>query len=205
MLQLDERAALERIGSDYGGWVVPVDLLGADSIAYCAGVGEDVTFDLALIERLGCEVWAMDPTEAAARHVSGIEMPARFHFLPVGVWSEDTTLRFFAPADDEHASWSALNLQHTDRSVEAPVRSLRSLMDELGHDRIDLLKLDVEGAEYPVIHQMLDEEIPVRVLCFELHPTRAPWAPPRLIARLQRGGYRAVDRTELNFTFIGPA
>jgi FkbM family methyltransferase len=147
----------------------------------------------------------MDPTAAAAAYVGRLDPPPRFHFLPFGIWSEDTTLRFFAPAEDEHASWSALNLQHTDRYVEAPVRSLRSVMAELGHDRIDLLKLDVEGAEYPVVHQLLDERIPVRVLCLELHPTRRPWAPPWLIARLQRRGYRAVDRTDQNFTFIAPA
>ncbi len=28
-----------------------------------------------------------------------------------------------------------------------PVRTLRSLMKELGHDHLDVLKLDVEGSE----------------------------------------------------------
>jgi hypothetical protein len=40
---------LERLGSDYGGWYVPIDRLAPHSICYLAGVGEDITFDLALI------------------------------------------------------------------------------------------------------------------------------------------------------------
>src|SRR5215217_3108537 len=50
------RDDLRRLGSRYGGWTIPTSLLSSDSICYSAGVGEDVTFDLALIERLGCDV-----------------------------------------------------------------------------------------------------------------------------------------------------
>ena len=53
---------VERIGSDYGGCLVPRDFLTANSVCYCVGVGEDITFDLGLIDRFGCEVYAFDPT-----------------------------------------------------------------------------------------------------------------------------------------------
>ena len=36
--QCDE-LKLERLGTDYGGWTVPVDLLNENSICYCVGVG----------------------------------------------------------------------------------------------------------------------------------------------------------------------
>jgi hypothetical protein len=35
-------------GSDYGGWWVPTADVKPDVVAYCAGAGEDITFDLAL-------------------------------------------------------------------------------------------------------------------------------------------------------------
>jgi len=57
-----ERNDLVRLGSDYGGYLVPEDAIRAARCAYCAGVGNDVTFDLALTDRYGCEVWAFDPT-----------------------------------------------------------------------------------------------------------------------------------------------
>ena len=60
---------LINIGSDYGGWITPMHLLNSTSICYCAGVGEDITFDLGLIERFGCHVFAFDPTPRAKIHL----------------------------------------------------------------------------------------------------------------------------------------
>ena len=38
---------LERLGTDYGGWIVPQNMhLSSDSVMYSAGVGEDISFDL---------------------------------------------------------------------------------------------------------------------------------------------------------------
>src|SRR3546814_13240808 len=75
--------------------------------------------------------------------------------MPVGLWSEDATLRFYAPRDPTHVSHSIVNLQETESYFEARCRSIASLMAELGHDRLDLLKVDVEGAEHEVIRSML--------------------------------------------------
>ena len=111
---------LEKIGSAYGGWIVPTRLIGSTWRCYCAGVGEDVTFDLGLIERFGCAVVAFDPTPRAVAHAEPIAArEPRFRFLPVGLWSEDTTLRFYRPADPSHVSHSAVNLQRTNEWFEA--------------------------------------------------------------------------------------
>src|SRR3546814_6680237 len=91
-----------------------------------------------------------------------------FHFMPVGLWSEDATFRFYAPRDPTHVSHSIVNLQETESYFEARCRSIASLMAELGHDRLDLLKVDVEGAEHEVIRSMLASGIRPTVLCMEL-------------------------------------
>ncbi len=105
---------LERIGTHYGGWVLPIDLVAADWICYCGGVGEDISFDLGLIERFGCQIYAFDPTPRAYKHVemAAKDVPA-FHFYPVGLWSKHKTMRFYAPKKPEHVSHSILNLQGT--------------------------------------------------------------------------------------------
>ena len=58
---------LEKIGSGSGGWIVPTGAIRSSWTCYCAGVGEDITFDLGLIERFGCAVPAnpASPTTAA--------------------------------------------------------------------------------------------------------------------------------------------
>lgn len=158
-----------RLGSSYGGWYVPLDHLSSESVVYSGGVGEDVSFDLALIERLGCTVWAFDPTPRAIAFAAGVTSPS-FRFLPYALWSEDTVLPFFAPVENQHVSHSLVNLQSTETSIDVRCRSVSSLMSELGHDRIDLLKLDVEGAEYEVLGSL--GGVWPRVVCVELHGPR---------------------------------
>ena len=42
-------------------------------------------------------------------------------------------------------------------------------MRQLGHDRIDVLKLDVEGAEYSILEDMVRQDIRVGQLLVEFH------------------------------------
>ena len=193
---------LEKIGSGYGGWIVPTRWLTADWICYCGGVGEDITFDLGVIERFGCTVFAFDPTPRAVAFVAATAADEpRFVFRPVGLWSEDTTLRFFAPRDASHVSHSAVNLQRTDTFFEAEVRSIPTLMGEFSHDRIDLLKLDIEGAEHRVIRSLLEAGIRPIVICLEIDQPVRPWTFWRTVRRIRRTGYTLVAVDHWNLTF----
>lgn len=163
------RVPVTRLGSEYGGWTVPESLLSRRAICYSIGVGEDTTFDRALIERCDARIFAFDPTPRAAGHVAKSGLPANFTFLPVGVWDADGTARFYSPADPSHVSHSIVNAQGTSAYFDAPCRRLRGLMADNGHDAIDLLKMDIEGAEYRVIDSLIADGVRARVLCVEFH------------------------------------
>jgi FkbM family methyltransferase len=156
------------LGSRYGGWFVPMNRIDASSIVYSGGVGEDVTFDLALIETIGCHVWAFDPTPRAVTFARSVT-ESRFHFEPVGLWEEDGVRRFWAPRDPAHVSHSTVRQAHIGY-FDAECLSLPSIVHRLGHDRIDLLKLDIEGAEFSVLASL--EKILPRCICVEVHPVR---------------------------------
>jgi FkbM family methyltransferase len=221
---------LVRLGTDYGGWVIPANAVREDSVVWCVGAGEDISFDLALIDRYGCRVHCIDPTPRAIEHVQvltqrvrdGEPMPingkpdqtyarvtpqimGRLQFLPFGLYDRDTILRFYAPKRCEHVSHSAVNLQGTATFFEAQCRSPRSLMNELGQERIDLLKLDIEGAEHVVIDHLLDERILPSVLCIELdyaaRGTRRRAAVAR-VWRLCEAGYRLAWHRDWNVTLV---
>lgn len=194
---------LERIGSDYGGWTIPVDLICPDWICYCGGAGEDITFDLGLSERFGCHIYSFDPTPRAVSYVQRVagDQP-RYHFYPLGLWSGDTTLRFYAPRDSHHVSHSAVNLQKTSTYFEAPARRISTLMRELNHDRIDLLKLDIEGAEYGVLESLIEDDIVVKVLLVEFDQPLPARITVRMLRRLIQLGYHPAHVHGWNYTFL---
>ncbi len=113
-LKPKKRKNLEKLGSKYGGWVVPVDLFNQSSICYCAGVGEDISFDLELIRRFLWQVYAFDPTPRAIKHVKkNTPKTLNYHFYDFGLWSSDIKMKFYTPKNPLHVSYSLLNLENT--------------------------------------------------------------------------------------------
>ena len=191
---------LIRLGSVYGGWWVPEGSLNSKSVCYLAGVGEDVTFDLALIEKFGCHVWAMDPTPRAVSFAQQVIEP-RFHFMPVGIWKEDAHLKFYSPSDETHVSHSITNLQKTQTYFLAPCQSLRSLMADNGHTAVDLLKLDIEGAETAVLADILSSGPLPAILCVEFDAHEPARRTLKRIRALKKSGYECRKIEDRNYTF----
>jgi len=205
-----KRSDLARLGTAYGGWVVPLDSLSSVSVCYCVGCGEDISFDLGLIERLGCDVFAFDPTPEAVAYVSRVASGNdHYRFSALGLWDKDEVLRFYVPSNPDHVSHSLLNLQKTEAFIEVPVDRLSHIMQRNGHPRIDLLKLDVEGAEYKVIDSLVEDRLDIGVICVEydeLHHALDGAYRARVAASIRKllaFGYALVSVDgKANYTFI---
>lgn len=153
-----------------GGWWFSPEGLSRGSIVYSLGVGEDIAFDLALIERFGASVHAFDPTPGAVEWVGSRQLPAGFHFHQVGIADFDGVAEFSAPVAEGNVCFTLLEREGgRGPSIEAEVRRLPTILAELGHDHIDLLKMDIEGAEYTVIPDLVRSGIPVRQILVEFH------------------------------------
>lgn len=193
----------ERLGSEYGGFIVPQGMIDADWIVYSGGVGEDISFDLELIERFGCPVYAFDPTPRAVEYVNrAAGQEPRFHFTPVAMWKTAAVLKFYAPQNPDHVSHSVVNLQATDEYFEAECDGLPGLMKRFGHDRVDLLKLNIEGAEYEVLESVLAEGFGVRVLCVAFDQPMPIWRTHRMIRRLAVAGFALFAIEGWKMTFV---
>lgn len=192
---------LVRLGSDYGGWIVPRRLLRPGAICYCAGVGEDATFDLELI-RYGCLVVSIDPTPRAIQYGERIALQEPgFTLVPIGLWSAPASLRFYAPRDPTHVSHSLVNLQRTSDYFEAECTTVRLLAEKLGHDHVDLLKLDIEGAEYEVLASVLHDGPLPGTICVEFDQPSPMAAVRRMVSDLRKAGYKPVAIERWNVTF----
>ena len=84
-------------GERSGVWTVCPDFLNKESIVYSFGVGDNLAWDLAMIDRFGLTIHAFDPTPASVEWVSKQELPPTFHFHPIGLAGHDGTLNFKLP------------------------------------------------------------------------------------------------------------
>jgi FkbM family methyltransferase len=206
MRSLDVSAVpgLKKLGSSDAGWTVPADSIDASWTCWCVGAGADVTFDIDLLNRHGARVRSFDPF-----HVFG-EMAQRqandnplYSFHEVAVAPADGPLIMWGRQDLEQGGVSAVNLYGTRQSFERPGKTLATLKNELGDERVDLLKLDIEGSEYDVLENADLKALGVRVLCIELHGSVPARRAIDLVDGIRSQGYMLVHRedpVDLTFT-----
>jgi FkbM family methyltransferase len=206
---VDAHVQRERLGSSYGGWWVSPNALGPASIVYGVGVGQDITWDLAMIRRFGCTVHAFDPTPRCRKWLESQQPPREFVFHPFGLSNHDGIATFVMRSDDP--TWSSYNPSDNaagaNEVVKLDVRRLESLMKDLGHTHVDVLKMDIEGGEFDVLTDMLAGSVRPRQLLVEFHywDDHATTVPRtrKAVDALKAAGYRLFARSptgpELSF------
>ncbi len=168
--RLDLSLRREYFGNRKGGWWLFPEELNASSIVYSVGIGENLTFDLALIERFGLTMHAFDPTPHALAYVASRSWPPELKVHPWGLAHYDGTAGFRPSTDPREPSHTLL--EDPEREVDAVVGSvyrLESLASRLGHAAIDVLKMDIEGAEYEVIEDLSRSAIRPTQILVEFH------------------------------------
>jgi FkbM family methyltransferase len=133
-----------------------------------------------------------------AARIVGVEPdPYAFALLRTNVARlPDVTLLHAAVSDREGFTtlWSAPGatasaLEHThaaQRPVEVPVRTLEGVLDDAGVDRVDILKLVVEGSEFRALRSLGDldrlDAITGEIVFVDGDPQRSPTAFRELLA-----------------------
>ena len=140
-------------GTVYGRHYIIPDLITKNSLVYSFGIGEDISFDLALIENTGCKVYAFDPTPKSLAWIKQQKLPEGFQFFEYGLSDKDGTLTFEPPPNPNWVSYK----ESEKGTIVLPVKCLSTIKAELGHvnKQIDFLKLDIEGSEFSVINDIL--------------------------------------------------
>jgi len=135
----DSPVKLLRLGSEYGGWTFAQIQVDSDFAVISAGAGEDVSFDIELINLTGLKVFAVDPTQRAINHFQEIHKSSgnpqskpynldgkqdtdsynlakinssNFVLVPQALWVHNNEVKFFSPRDNTHVSHSISNIQN---------------------------------------------------------------------------------------------
>ena len=206
---------LVRFGSSGAPWTVRADLLSEHPKVISAGISDDVEFEEEFLQRHPGKMVALDPTplsrrvaeELIASHGAGTVI-----FVPDALDGSEGEQNFLAeidPETDEHLYYYSEDSggppelenatgreagaePHLERAT-VRCRTVAELMNEHDLEKLDLLKLDIEGGEYAVIDSVLDAGLAVRQIAVEFHHRFAGigWAKTRrAISRLRENGYR---------------
>jgi FkbM family methyltransferase len=157
-----------------GGWTYDASLLNELSIVYSLGVGDLIDFDLGVIDRCQSRVFAFDPTPTSKSFVDREDRPKQFHFQPWAAAGEDGSLSLFPRVrNDGSLSTDMFTLIAEEASRESaivvPAYTVDTLARKLGHARIDLLKMDIEGAEFEVLDALIAGQLRPKQLLIEFH------------------------------------
>ncbi len=195
----------------YGEWTICPELLEQRVVVYSMGIGDNIDFELAVMDEWGAEVHAFDPTPPAA-WVKNLGLPDRFHFHAWAAAAQDGELMLYprikrdgSTSDDMYTLVAGESGRHD--GIKVPAKSISSIMATLGHDSVDIIKLDIEGAEYEVLEDLLSEKIRPRHLLVEFHhrfPGIGKSMTTDIVRQLQLNGYRIlfVSATGREVSFI---
>ena len=193
-----------RLGDPGGRWSIVPDALGVGTV-YAFGVGTDISFERDLIARYGVTVHAFDPTPIALQWAASQRLPGRFLLHPYGVADFDGSARFAAPRKRKFASFSLVRREGVGPAVEAPVHRVATLIGMLHLPPPDVIKMDIEGAEYAVLSDVLASDLRPAQILVEFHHrwrevgARRTRAALKLLAAC---GYRIADVAENGLEYV---
>ena len=172
-----------------GGWTFSPIGIDSSSVIFSLGIANDIRFDKSLINSFACNIHAFDPTPRWIDWIRAQQTPPEFHFHPFAIGNTDGTAQLGEDA------------------IEVPVKRISSIMSEVGVEHIDILKMDIEAAEYEVIDDMLNSGVPVYQLLVEFHHrfTTVPLEKTKtVLQKLSAAGYRIFHISEKyrEFSFI---
>lgn len=118
--------------------------------------------------------------------------------LPLAVGTEVGTLELHVSLENRGQNSLIRPEEGTYQSRTVAVRPLAALLDEQDVERVDAMKIDIEGMEPAVLERFLGEApraVWPRLLICERKDTDEHRA---LVDRLEAAGYRVVQRTRMN-------
>jgi FkbM family methyltransferase len=153
----------------------------------------------------GAKILAIEPQpDIFARLVTNIGMnpSGTIKAVACAVADKAGDLTLFIDTRNSGESSVRMLRSSSTRSLKVPAVTLEALLKAEGYDRLDALKLDVEGAEdlilEPFLRQAPSSLWPQMII---IEDSTAKWHVD-LIDLMQHSGYVQLLRTKLNFVFV---
>ena len=176
--------------------------ISKDSVIYSCGIAENISFDEAISKKFDCDVFMFDPTKESQKFMDSITNP-KLKFFNVGIWKFDGNIKFYN--DKDNINLSVTNLFHTKTYLVLPCKSIVTLMKEHKQNIIDVLKMDIEGASFEILDDLLNKNVYPKQIVVELERPVFIFNASffelfsylnkrrKLLSKLKRAGYDLVE------------
>ena len=200
-LTFDEHLGyIKRFGSTYGGWSICTcrNHTPADGLIISAGAGEDISFDLEILEAFKSPILLIDPTERSKAHIESLfdqaprdriapysksgcqslesyRIPEEFSefvkFENSALWVNSKGIQLLPPSNVQNVSYRLEKRSNKQsKGTHFPSIDLNNalLLFPAPLRKISLLKMDIEGSEDPVLIEMTSGSIRPKQIAVEL-------------------------------------
>ncbi|GAB5364057.1 hypothetical protein AAMO2058_000936800, partial [Amorphochlora amoebiformis] len=150
-------------------------------IVYDFGIRDRPKFGIQMYDEFKCQVYAFDPSPVSVEWFTKDEEgrmladKSYYHFYPYGAggvdgnitlyeysWQQVSNIHLPTTVSDDcenHGDGCKL-IDHKAGLFKLPVKTLKTIMRDLNHTHVDILKLDIEGSEWGFMENILDNGCP---------------------------------------------
>lgn len=206
-----------RLGTRYGGWWVDTRLVGPQPLLIDCGLGEDISFPTAFLQRFpGAHVIGVDPNPRSLAYCRA-HCPPGMEILANAFWTTaGENITFYLPRSQEQLPKGAdgvsgsLDAFHEyvegGERIETQTIDLDTLLARAGRTEFDVLKLDIEGAEYELLATLIASGLilATRQVLVEFHHGVAGHSladTHRIVTQLGAAGFRLMHVESRNYIF----
>lgn len=187
------------------------DRLNSQSTIIDVGCGFEAEFSVTLINKHNLKAFAVDPTHKHAPYLKKIEekYPSNFVHLQYALSAENGSTVFYEAENCE--SGSLLNshqnvLNDTITEYDVTLIDLPELLKITGLQKVDLLKIDIEGAEYTLFNDKNIEALnSVEQLFVEFHhisvKNYSKKDTLKIVKQIENAGFNSFCNDGLNYLF----
>ena len=206
----------QRLGTQYGGWWVDGGVVSSAPLLIDCGLGRDISFPTAFLSRFGGTVIGIDPNPQSLAYCRA-RCPSGMQIWDKAFWAQaGQTLTFHLPRAQDQLPAGADGVSGSLDGSHAYVEggeartvmttSLEDVLEQSHRAECDVLKLDIEGAEYPVLEDLCTRGLvtKTRQLLVEFHhrATQHTLADTEaLVGKIEQAGFRLMHTEGRNYIF----
>jgi FkbM family methyltransferase len=205
----------KRLGTKYGGWWIDTKLLSSDPLLIDCGLGEDISFPIEFSKLFPfSQIIGIEPNPRSLKYCYN-NIPSNMKIIEKAFWYKNNQdIIFHLPRSQEDLPDGAdgvsgsIHQSHEyvieGENLQVKTIDLDRILLKIKRTKCDILKMDIEGAEYEVLKELTQHcnLKKVRQLLIEFHHHATHHTindTEKSIALIKSCGYKLIHIEDRNY------